>query len=176
MNRARRSVSLRGYQRAGRASGLPFRLLCMCLGLIPAAPGAGQTAVVVEPVQGLLFETLGPGGDHIPVRDASRRAEWLVRGEGSVELHLVLPEALESLQGRGDIALEFAGGDLAYILPGSQDLVLAHPGQPLSLSLPGNDLPVRVILGGTARSTGFELAGDYEAPVVLLVSTSGPTS
>jgi hypothetical protein len=159
---------------AGGRSGLPFLAFCACLAFLLATPGAAQPTVVVEPVQGLLFESLGPGGERIRVRDASRRAEWLVRGEGAVELHLVLPEALENLRGTCDIALEFAGGDLAYILPGSQELVFAHPGQPLSLRLPGNDLPVRVILGGTARSTGLELAGDYQASVALLVSPSGP--
>lgn len=159
----------------GGPSGLPslaFRaLLALLLAVVPAA---AQPAAVVEPVQGLLFQSLGPGGEHIPVRDASRRAEWLVRGEGSVDLHLVLPEILENLEGTCDIALDFAGGDLAYILPGSQELVFADPAQPLSVRLPGNDLPVRVILGGTARSTGLELAGDYHASVALLVSPSGP--
>ncbi len=175
MNQARRSGATPGCQGTGRPPGLPSLAFGMCLGLFLATPGAGQTAAVVEPVQGLLFETLGAGGERIAVEDASRRAEWLVRGEGAVDLHLVLPDVLENLQDTCDIALEFAGGDLAYILPGSQELVLAHPGQPLSLSLPGNDLPVRVILGGTARSTGLELAGDYEAAVILIVSTSGPT-
>jgi hypothetical protein len=174
MNRGRRSDGTPERQGADRPSGLRSLAFSACLAFLLATPGTAQPAVVVEPVQGLLFETLGPGGEHIAVRDASRRAEWLVRGEGLVDLHLVLPNALENARGTCDIVLEFAGGDLAYILPGSQDLVFADPAQPLSLRLPGNDQSLRVVLGGTARSTGLELAGDYHASLTLLVSPSGP--
>jgi hypothetical protein len=137
------------------------------------APGAAQPVPEVEPVQGLCFETLGPGGERISVRDASRRAEWLVRGDGLAELHLVLPQALENVRGNGEIPLSFVVGDLAYVRPGSHELVYANPTKPLTLMLPENGQPVRVILGGTARSTGEELAGHYQAPVLLLASTKG---
>ncbi len=174
MNPARELGALGEGQRDARASvrygSLTLALLC---GLSLVAPGVAQRVPEVEPLQGLRFETLGPGGERISVRDASRRAEWLVRGDGLAELHLVLPQALENVRGNGEIPLNFVVGDLAYVRPGSQELVYANPTKPLTLTLPGNGLPLRVILGGTARSTGEELAGHYQAPVLLLASTAG---
>lgn len=155
--------------------GLRPLFLGAAIASLVAGAAQGQIAPVVEPVQDLRFEVLGVGGDNIPVRDSFRRAEWLVHGAGPVELHCVLPEVLEAGESASRIPLEFVYGDLAYLLPGSTDPVFVHPGTPFTLNLPEGGHAVRVLLGGTARSTGEELAGDYQAPVVLLVSQSGAT-
>jgi hypothetical protein len=161
---------------AGGHSAFRSLALVVVLASMPVRVAECQQAAAVEPVQGLRFETLGTGGESIPIQDPFRRAEWLVRGEGSVELHLVLPPALKNLDGRGEIPLQFAFGDVGVLFPGSQEPVFFHPHSPIPLTLPEDHSPVRVILGGRARSTGQELAGSYQAPILLLVSKAGAES
>ncbi|MFC1661423.1 hypothetical protein ACFL3S_08250 [Gemmatimonadota bacterium] len=140
------------------------------------APAAGQQEVVaVEAVQGLRFEFLEAGTERIGVRDPARRGEWLVYGQGAVEINVVLPRALINTGQTGEIPLEFGYGDLAFVLPGTPDLILADPNQPLLIRFPENGLPVRILLGGVALSTGEESAGDYGAPVSLLLTQTGST-
>jgi hypothetical protein len=162
----------------GKAFRLSWCLLALgqALSVSPPEPLAGQSSTIVEPVQGLRFDHLEAGGERIPVTDPGRRAEWLVRGQGTVEILTVLPENLTHGRGSGEISLEFGYGDMAYVLPGSSEPILVNPSHPLLLTLPDNGLPVRILLGGKARSTGEEIAGDYGAPVTLLVSQARVSS
>lgn len=155
-----------------RRSSFGLLRLALVQGLFAAiaAPLGGQSLAVVEPLQGLRFRSLAVGGERIRVTDSSHRAEWLVRGQGTVEVFAILPDALHNSSGPGQISLEFGYGDLAYILPGSSDVVLANPRHRLLLTLPESEMPVRILLGGRARSTGEEMAGDYGAPLSLVVS------
>lgn len=151
-------------------------LVCLALVLpcILMNPHAGaQEQVVVESLQGLSFEDLEGNGETIPVSDAARRAEWVIRGRSSVEVTLLLPNALVSPEGRGKIPLEFDFGDLAYLLPGSSDPILAHPRHPLVVHLSSESDQVRIFLGGTAKCSGREAAGEYEALISLLLTAIG---
>lgn len=138
-----------------------------------AQAGASREIAVLQGRQ-LVFGSLIPGfPEPVSVNDASRRAELVIEGSGTVEVRLMLPEHLASRKG-GRIPLQFAPGDAAVLHPGSVEAVRFDPRQPLSISLDPDRGPTRILVGGTAHPSENQSGGTYTTAiaVTVLVHTS----
>ena len=150
-----------------------FALFALLLASWPATI-AGQAApsLSIVPVQDLAFGLLLPGRrDAITTNDVSRRAVVALAGSGSVDVALVLPDALETRAG-DRIHLSFSTGDAALLTTGGATLSTLDPLQVNRVQL-GNDRTVLFVLGGTAVTSPTTRPGHYTARVTLLLSNPG---
>jgi hypothetical protein len=139
-----------------------------------ATPTAAQSsqAVSIVPVQSLSFGLLLPGlREVVRVTDVGRRAVVALAGNASVDVVLVLPDALESASG-ARIPLQFAPSDAAILTTSGSALAQLDPLQVNRVRL-GNDRTVLFVLGGTAVTSATTRPGHYTARVALLVSNPG---
>lgn len=139
-----------------------------------ATPAAAQStqAVSLIPVQSLSFGLLLPGlREVVRVTDVSRRAVVALAGDGSVDVALVLPSAMESSNG-DRIPLQFTTSDAALLTTSGNALSQLDPLQVNRVQL-GNDRTVLFVLGGTAVTSATTRPGHYTARVALLVSNPG---
>jgi len=139
-----------------------------------ATPITAQSsqAVSIVPVQSLSFGLLLPGlREVVRVTDISRRAVVALAGNSSVDVVLVLPNAMESASG-DRIPLQFSSSDAAILTTSGNALAQLDPLQINRVQL-GNDRTVLFVLGGTAVTSATTRPGHYTARVALLVSNPG---
>jgi len=138
---------------------------------MPATAQAAQ-AVSVVPVQSLSFGLLVPGRrEAVTVNDAARRAVVALAGNGSMDVTLVLPSALETAAG-DRIPLQFSTGDAVLLTTAGSTLATLDPLQVNRVQLQ-NDRTVLLVLGGTAVTPATTRPGHYTARVALLLNPPG---
>lgn len=152
-------------------------LLCALAGVLATAPLAAQAGegapVVAVATQGLSFGPLIPGvPEAVSVRDAARRAEVVLEGQGTVDVMLVLPRALVS-SGGGTIPLRFGAEDGALVATASGEPMLLDPHFSTRVRLTGGPAPARLLLGGTAVPAREQPAGQYSTTIVVIISAAG---
>jgi hypothetical protein len=134
-----------------------------------AAAQSGNIAAVPE--RGLTFGPIIPGvPEVVSVRDAARRAEVVLVGEGSADVLLVLPRALVSRTG-GTIPLSFGVDDGALVATPSGGLTPLDPLHATRVHLTG--AAMRLLLGGTATPSREQPAGEYTTTIVVIISHAG---
>ncbi len=125
------------------------------------------------PVQGLSFGALIPGvPETVSVGDPARRAEVVLKGEGWLDLSLLLPEAMLAPSG-ARIPLRFEGHDGAILRSSSSSPALLDPRGMHRIRLGGEHGPMKLLLGGTALPAMDLPAGKYTTTIVLIVTTPG---
>jgi len=162
--------------KASARRGVRPRILGIVVALAGVLAGGSAAAqsenVAAVPVKGLTFGPLIPGvPEAVSVRDAARRAEVVLEGEGSADVLLVLPRALVSRTG-GTIPLLFGPEDGALVLTPSGGLSPVDPLRSTRVRLTGS-VPVRLLLGGTAKPAREQPAGEYSTTIVVIVSHAG---
>ena len=142
-------------------------------GALQVGTAAAQSAnVAAVPAQGLTFGPLIPGvPEVVSVRDAARRAEVVLEGEGSADVLLVLPRALVSRTG-GTIPLSFGTDDGALVAALSGGLTPLDPLRSTRVRLTPS-APLRLLLGGTATPSREQAAGEYSTTIVVIISHAG---
>lgn len=154
-----------------RSLGLIFVALLITF-RVPAARAQAAAGVSVISLQPLSFGLLIPGvPEHVDVTDVTRRAILVLSGSGTVDITLVLPQALTTRSG-DEIPIRFGASDAA---------ILASPGGPVTPlnALQINrvqvtpDHPVYIVVGGTVTASTIQHPGSYNASVVLVVSQPG---
>jgi hypothetical protein len=122
------------------------------------------------PERALQFGQLLPGiPEVVSVSDVNRRAEVVVRGQGLLQVQLVLPDHMLS-PGGARIPLEFAETNGGVALGASAPLRTFNPRRPVQVSLSQAQGEAILYLGGTARPTSNQPAGVYSATIVVLIS------
>ena len=146
-------------------------------GIFGGGPAHGQAPVPASVeavmVQELTFGPLIPGvPERVPVTDAARRAEIVLTGEGTVELAIVLSDAMTS-PGGTRIPLRFGALDGAILRNASTAPVTVNPQGTIRVTLQGADTPTRLLIGGTALPSSAQAAGTYRTRMVLMVVNAG---
>lgn len=155
-----------------RAGALLALALAVCGGRAHAQAPA-PASVEVVPVQGLAFGPLLPGvPEQVPVTDAARRAEIVLTGEGTVDLSVLLPQAMTSPAGTR-IPLRFGAADGALLRNASTAPVAVNPLGTIRVRLQGGGAPTRLLIGGTALPAADQPAGSYTTTLVLVVVNAG---
>jgi len=162
-----------------RTSGRGGLTALLALVLCVALPRAGWTQEGAPPevvlLQGrqLVFGSLIPGvPERVSVLDATRRAELVIEGSGTVELMLLLPDELAGGEG-GRVPLRFGPGDAAVLRPGSADATAFDPHRPVTVTLHPERGPTRILIGGTALAGDSHVGGTYRATISVAVVHSG---
>lgn len=161
------------------ARGRGYAVLCLALSLSLAggpaplegqkgAPGSG--ALSLSPVQPLNYGLLTAGtATTVAVSDVVRRGEMELKGKGQVDIMMVLPTTMQSLQG-AEIPLRFRFGDAGLQLKSGAGVTLFDPNVGYSAFLNPGDSPARIFLGGLATPAPDQPAGDYSAQITVIVA------
>jgi hypothetical protein len=163
-----------GARRPNRALlGTLLALGVGCGGGRAAAQAPAPATVEAVPVQGLTFGPLLPGvPEQVRVSDGARRAEFLLAGEGTVDVALLLPAAMTSPDGTR-IPLRFEAADGALLRNASAAPLPVNPLGTIRVQLQGAQTPTRLLLGGTALPARDQAAGSYTTTLVLVVVNAG---
>lgn len=163
--------------RASRRRHFWVLFLAALWGGVCGGPAWSQTpaamSVAAVPVQDLGFGPLLPGvPERVTVGDAARRAEFLLTGQGVVELSIVLPTALTAANG-AQVPLRFTATDAALLVNASAELIPLNPLAPIRIVLDPAVGPARLLIGGTALPALDLPAGLFTTRVVVVITRSG---
>jgi hypothetical protein len=144
-------------------------LLTLMVASAGTRPLAAQTVLSAQ--QGLDFGQLVPGTPtYVAPTDVVRRGEFLVQGTTTVTLQFVLPTFMVSAGG-SKIPLIFGAADA--ILREKNKETRVDPAATIQVKLNNGVQEASVYLGGTVRPTAGQLAGSYQATVILMVVGGG---
>lgn len=154
--------------RSARVYRMLWQAGTLALLIFGANRSAGAQASVTS-MQALDFGQILPGlAETVTTGDAWRRAEIRLEGSGNFDVRIVLPQALVSREG-ARIPLAFRDGDAA-IQVRNKNPVPFDPNRSQRVRIPPGQGEALVYLGGTAATTSGQLAGQYSATVVVVVS------
>ena len=140
-------------------------LFALC-GAGKAPAQAPSSAVVVQPLD---FGQILPGlTETVTVLDAWRRAEVQLEGAGSLDVKLVLPDALVSSSG-ARIPLVFRNGDAAVEYKNGRSAPF-DPALPQRIHIPPGHAQATLVVGGSAATGPGQVAGEYNATIVVVIS------
>lgn len=144
----------------------------MLLTVAPSPALSQSVAVVsVQAEQGLTFGQLFPGQvESVSILDVPRRAVVSVTGQGKVQVHLVLPQALTSHWGTASLPIRFSPTDGGVLYPQSSRPETFDPAFGTTVNLNKGNGSVRILVGASAEVRGTQPAGPYNGTIVVVVS------
>ena len=147
----------------------PTLALAAMLVLGGVRPLSGQATMATQ--QNLSFGQLTPGVPMVVApTDVLRRAEVGIAGSGNFSMQFVLPAYLENI--RGDrIPLTFRATDGRVQIRNNATVV--DPRAAFDVKIPKGQGSANIYLGGTATPAAGQVAGTYQATIVLMIVNSG---
>ena len=136
----------------------------------PGGGGNQPFATAVTTVQPLQFGQLVPAlTEQVTIGEAWRRGELRLEGSGNLEVRMVLPTQMTSMNG-GVIPLAFALGDGGVLLDGTTQVTAFDPNQTVRVNFKKNAPGASLFLGGRATPAATQAAGSYSATVVVVLA------
>ena len=121
--------------------------------------------------QNLSFGQVTPGVPMVVApTDVLKRAQVTVQGSGNLSMQFVLPAYLQSAQG-AQIPLTFRTADALVQMKNKTNVV--NPTAPFSIRIPPGQGSADIYLGGTATPSTGQVAGTYQATIVLMIVNPG---
>lgn len=144
-------------------------LLAVMLAFAGARPVSAQTTLSAQ--RSLAFGQLVPGTPtRVAPSDVTRRAEFLIEGNSSVTVQLVLPTVMTNAGG-ATIPMVFGAADA--ILKEKNKNTTVDPRSTIQVKLNNGSPTAELYLGGTVQPIAGQVAGSYQATVVLMVVGGG---
>lgn len=132
--------------------------------------GQGPQQLRAASVQPLSFGVVFPGqAEVVRVTDAGRRGVVTLEGQGQVQLSMILPGEMLSMESHR-IPLTFGYGAGGYAASATAEPVLFDPAQAQRIMLTGGNQQAWIYLGGTASVSPDQPPGSYSATVVVTVT------
>lgn len=130
-------------------------------------PPVATAVTMVQPLQfGLLVPALT---EQVTVDEAWRRGELRLEGSGNLEVRVVLPTQMVSMNG-AVIPLAFALGDGGVLIDGTTQVTAFDPNQTVRVNFRKNVTGASLFLGGRATPAATQAAGGYSATIVVVLA------
>jgi hypothetical protein len=145
---------------------LTLAAMLVCGGVRPLS---GQATMTTQ--QNLSFGMLTPGVPMVVApTDVLKRAEVAIVGSGKFSLQFILPSAMVDAAGR-QIPLTFRNTDGRVQIKNNTTVV--DPRSAFNINIPKGQGAADIYLGGTATPAPGQVAGTYQATIVLMIVNSG---